>query len=304
MIDYSRSAAYFNGSQPTPVGRIQGSEAYQSYMLASLQDSSRRQHSQQEAKEIFTEALTSIRDEARRYTGDDSIRIGAISYPGHFDTSAFDDVFYTAEELDPDFDHIIRIRPSHYGAALTYPSDFCLEKWDEWWLLEEDDGPFVVMLEQSFGRLQIALATAECGTSILYSDTLPWPANQEDIQTILRKQLAKVELGEIAAIIISCEDPVADVLRIHRAIGAISPGLVHKIQVPVGGIHYVTAIGAGCIARRIALHPEMLEPLDAGYVIPDEEGYFIPEGEGFFIPEDEGFFIPEDEGFFIPEDEI
>lgn len=239
-------------------------------MRATLQGSSRQQRSPQEAKEIFIEALTNIRDEARRYKGD-SIRIGAVSHPAHFEAPAFEALFRAAEELDPDFNHPIRMRPSHYGAMLTYPPDFCLEKWGERGP-EEDNEPFILMFEQSFDRLRVVLAmVGRYGTAIYYTDTIPWPANQKDIQSIIRKQLVNIGVGEIPAIIMGSEEPAADLSQVRAAIAASFPELIHKIQVPVGGTHYVTAIGAGCIARQIALRPEILRPLDQPYHLPHDE---------------------------------
>jgi hypothetical protein len=91
------------------------------------------------------------------------------------------------------------------------------------------------------------------GTGIQHDDKLPWPAHQGAVESIIRKQVEIGDLAEIPTVIISSEDAATDLSIIPAALTAAFPELSAKIQVPVGGRHYVTSIGAACVARQIAL---------------------------------------------------
>jgi hypothetical protein len=251
-----RSVSYFNASGPVPLARLRGSEAYQSFIMDTLPGASHRQDSEA-IKETVKKALLEIRDEARAIKGD-SIRIGAISYPAHFESFSTHALCDAAHEFDENLNHFVRFRPSHYGAMLTYHPGYCSEVWGLDIPAFEDDLPLVLMFEHDFGSLRITLAeVGRAGTSIYHDDKLPWPSHQGAVESIIRKQVKIRDLAEIPAVIISSEEIATNLSLVPAALAATFPELLARIQVPIGGRHYVTSIGAACVARQIALMPEL-----------------------------------------------
>ena len=222
-------------------------------------------------KGTLKQALSEIRDEARAVKGD-MIRVGAISYPAHFDSFAIDTLFDAAKEFDENLNHFMRFRPSHYGAMLTYPPGYCSELWGQDRPAFEDDVPFILMFEHDFDSLRITLATVgRSGTAIHHDHRLPWPTHQEAVKGIIRKQVELDDLADIPAVIISSEDAAADLSLIPAALAATFPELSAKIQVPVGGRHYVTSVGAACVARQIAMIPELVRYKDEHEIVDHDE---------------------------------
>lgn len=208
------------------------------------------------AKEILNDTLSSITNEARAITGD-FIRIGAISFPAHLKGLPRQAVFAAGHEFDPNLNHQVQYRPSHYGAMLTYPPGYCLESWGQdlsYW--DGGDDVYITMFEHDFGSLRITLAAVgRGGTGIEQEDRLAWPTNQTTLENIIRKQVKPIYLSDIAAVVISSDDPATDLSLVPAAIAATFPELSAKIQNPVGGTHFVTSVGAACVARQIALIP-------------------------------------------------
>lgn len=211
------------------------------------------------ATQMLTTALSAIRDEARAITGD-LIRIGAISFPPHLKGLPRQAVFAAGQEFDPNLNHQVRYRPSHYGAMLTYPPGYCLESWGQdlsYW--DGEDDVYIAMFEHDFNSLRITLAAVgRGGTGIEQEDRLAWPTDQTALEDTIRKQVKPIYLPEIAAVIISSDDPATDLSLVPAAIAATFPKLSEKIQAPVGGRYFVTSVGAACVARQIALIPKIV----------------------------------------------
>ncbi|KIW41338.1 uncharacterized protein PV06_06906 [Exophiala oligosperma] len=217
-----------------PLSRIEGSDQYQAYMIKMLVpfDGAHESKEDQEAaaRAIFVEALKQIRHESRQVTNDGSLRIGTTSMSHHFMTysPAFEAIFSAVQEVEPAATHIVRFRPSHYGAMLTYPPNYCLGKWGSRGP-PEDDNPYVLMFEQDFNdRLRVSVAeVGRYGPSIRRTETVHWLIHEDDlIATIWRQLYRTTTPNEIAAIIISAEDALADTSNIDRALEITLPELV------------------------------------------------------------------------------
>lgn len=230
-------------------------------MMDTLPGASGRQDSET-IKVTLKQALSEIRDEARAIKGD-MIRVGAISYPAHFDSVSIGTLFDAAREFDGNLNHFMRFRPSHYGAMLTYPPSYCSELWGQDRPIFEDHVPLILMFEHAFDSLRVTLATVgRSGTGIRQEDRLPWPTDQKAVERIIRKQVETRDLEDMPVVILSSEDAAIDLSFIPAALAATFPELSAKIQVPIGGTHYVTSVGAACVARHIALIPSLVQYKD------------------------------------------
>ena len=224
-----RTAAFFNGSGVHAAGRVEGTVAYTDLMAEIFNDPKALHNSSGDQQAVLKDALSTVRAEARRLNSDDSIRIGGIAYPAHFHDEHRSAIFHAAWELDPGFTSpgsadIARLSSSYKNAMITYPADYCLEKlFVDRGRIVEDDDPLVLLFEASFDGLHVVLGRVGFpGVVIEELQSIRWPASVEDVQSALQHTSIQPLLGEVASVIFSGEDAVADFsrceLRLRRSL--------------------------------------------------------------------------------------
>ena len=163
-----------------------------------------------------------------------------------------------------------RLRSAHnwYGTAgITYPPSHCLETWGERHFADEGVG--VMMFHHLFGNMNIALLDVNSEASTAESQrTFQWPASQKVLEQNIRDRLRRVDNGnyldfdELPEVIMSTQDPDTDITAVREALSATFPELLTKVKYSIGGNHFTMAHGAACVARQLALFPEMITDYD------------------------------------------
>jgi len=168
-----------------PITRIEGSDWYKAHMLRTLNKNANARGPRTRTRPrgsdgSLVEALTRVRDESRRTTNDEPLRIGTTSRPYHITTytPTFEATFSAVQEVEHNANHVARFRPSHYGAMLTYPPNYCLDKWGSRGPPKDDS----LMVEQDFDNLRISVAdVGRYGPSIHHAETVVWMIHQDDL---------------------------------------------------------------------------------------------------------------------------
>lgn len=261
------TAAYFNVSGPIPLARIEGSEAYQSYMRSTLSEKPKYHHNPTDAKAILTSTLEQIQTKARLESGK-LLRIGTITYPPYMNMQLPPELFSAANELDPHFNDWIRVRHSNVAAAVTFPPSDCWDRYMHYDGSSSDDEKFILVFTQNFDTLSIQLGSIFYDCPICFNKwaSLPWPSSQATIQAILEDKLQGYKPDEILAVFLSPEDAQTDLSPVKEAIQSGLYDSDSKIKVPSIGNEYVSAIGAACIALNYVLWPEVFIYAQGDYV--------------------------------------
>ncbi|KAK5945256.1 hypothetical protein PMZ80_002460 [Knufia obscura] len=265
------TGVFLDGSGVLPIPRIRGGEAYEAFMNSTLNAKSGPQRSSADDIATLQHALRTLRDEARTIKGD-KVSIGGITWPSHFNSSQYGVVFQAAHKLDPAFGDFVRTRPSWFGSLVTYPKEHCPPYLYEDDRLADDDDPVALLFEVGFGMLRIVLALiSPAGTSPVVSESVRWPTDEESIRSVLHSDAMTSDLGRVVSVVFSsADDPDVDWSQVRGVLEADFPELAVRVKAPPAGFDYVSATGAACVARQLAVHQRASDELDSAVVVHDE----------------------------------
>ena len=221
---------------------------------------------------ILQQALSDVLEDARNKTVE-PFNIGMVTYPEHFDFKLKDAVWNALGAIHPDPDNYLRVQTSALMAAITYPQDECLDIYGEMDYSLSEVEEFLVVVDQSFGRVRALTAYFEQWAPVF--DPSDFKATAANVTQLLEEAVPKfldLYREQLKIIILSGDLSVNDSNAVKQTVTSRYPGLAHSIKSGSAsyGPDYTKAIGAACAARNLVRHPEFWDKGDGGCYIVDE----------------------------------
>ena len=203
-------------------------------------------HDNERATTILASALEKAVKKAQTETGILS-RLGAVTFPRHFNASTQNALFAAAKAVEPAFIDPPRLLGGHQGAFLTYPDSGCFEDWGEY----DNDTPgfdHVIVLERSQGVL-----------SLMYGKVVFWGGGimESNIKTVYLQNMSEVlthvreteSWHDSKGVIIGGSFSTDEFGQFKQDMLEEIPELASRIKSTARGPHFVSAQGAACLAR-------------------------------------------------------
>ena len=218
------------------------------------------EHEQPRAQALFAKILSDMVS-ASELKENRCFRLGAISFPNHFNDTSQDTVREALQTLEPAFIDIMQVRPSYYLSLLTYPSSGCLDIYGDLSSLDKEDMDYVLLIEKEAGFIQARLAEMKQWSPAV-EKVIDARADGSFDPDVFKSLVGTLE-SQIRAVILAGDIPTSKARHLRQAIVMQLPGLADKSKAsqPLSEPSYVNAVGAACVANGLTRLPEYLERL-------------------------------------------